>query len=415
MTGLLPLIECTQTRRLASPALRRSLSGVFRLNGMLTLADMNLITRRVKEGSRGAVPSRGRLWVKIGVRAFVACLAVLALSPASQAATDCDLTRGGTQICNCLTLGRNGFVGATCLTQTINLLNRRNAAGDGRHFTIHLADGAYPLFEAEFQDADGGRTGLPLITSSLTIRRDPSLPPGNTIIFRDPTTEDLFRIFYVDNSGRLTLIGLTIQGGKMVGLRALNLPGGGIFVQEQAELHLDNVVLKDNCAEGDGGAIFLASGPAAGNVSVTKSTFLQNESKNTSGGGISSVDRSRGDAITLSITDSTFLLNKAGGGQACGDGTGRGVNGGGINAETLDISNSKLFLNEAGLSGGGISAVSRLRITAGTEIAYNTAVDHGGGISLISNRLEISTDSLILVNGAPQCPDVSAAHSSICR
>jgi hypothetical protein len=182
------------------------------MNSIWTLANMDLISGRVKEGSRGGSPERGRLWAKIGVRAFVACLCVLALSPASQA----------TEFF-CLTPGSRG---ATCLINAIKNANNNNELIN----TITLGKGSYVLVRAEVNDPLDGATGLPSITSKpgarqqfklLTIQGVGSgIAPGDSTIISRAGVLEQFRIFHLadpesllDAAATLILSGLKIRGG----------------------------------------------------------------------------------------------------------------------------------------------------------------------------------------------------------
>jgi predicted outer membrane repeat protein len=401
------------------------------MNSIWTLASMNLISGRVKEGSRWGSPERRRLWAKIGVRVFVACLCILALSPASQAA-DCLCRFAGTPSAR-----------GKCLIQMIIQANLAKCTGN----TITLERGPYELFEAEVHNSDGV-TGLPSITRSLLIVGAGSgiLPGGpSTIIRRAPNSLDVFRIFHVADGVTLSLSGLKIQEGYAQGNSTDNTGrGGGIFVQEQAGLILNDVDLTENSADGDGGGIFLAppSDPTDRGVSVNGSRLSQNTAKGTavrdsngvlvpaqaSGGGISATG-----FRSLSILDSVIersLARTDGGGIAAdfldisNDSTVRGSvammgNGGGIvvGLRTLlseaTIRSSTFSGNTAALSGGGIAA-HKLSVLEHSMIIGNSALDEqGGGINTAT--LDISKDSTVERNSDPMCLNIAADTPDICR
>jgi hypothetical protein len=100
-----------------------------------------------------------------------------------------------------------------CRTQAlIAAINAADSSGGAR---INLAPRCtYHLTTASSPNAILGDTGLPAITSRIT------LTGFRTTIAGDNST---FRILLVTGSGKLTLNGLTITGGNTPG------PGGGIF------------------------------------------------------------------------------------------------------------------------------------------------------------------------------------------
>src|SRR6266550_6413461 len=97
--------------------------------------------------------------MNIGVQTIVAFFGALVLSPAIHA-RDFDCTSPG-------------FVGVTCLTRAIIEANAQGGVD-----SIFLGEGSYVLFEAE-----DGATGLPSITSTLTLM---GKGPGSTTISRAP-------------------------------------------------------------------------------------------------------------------------------------------------------------------------------------------------------------------------------------
>jgi hypothetical protein len=129
----------------------------------------------------------------LGAGAAILLAGLLAAAPAAQAST-------GRTTLPCRT---------SALIAAINAANNRGGA------TINLAPGCtYNLTAASSPNATLGDTGLPVITSQITLKGFRTTIAGN---------DSTFRILMVASSGKLTLRGLTITGGNTPG------PGGGIF------------------------------------------------------------------------------------------------------------------------------------------------------------------------------------------
>ncbi len=126
-----------------------------------------------------------------------------------------------------------------CLISAINGANANGAVN-----TITLPAGLYPLTTVD-NDADGP-TGLPSITSTLTLRGSGA---QSTVIERAAGAPP-FRLLHVAALGVLTLDGLTLRGGDAATTNA----GGGIW--NQGTLTLTRSTLSDNVAN-NGGGIFL--------------------------------------------------------------------------------------------------------------------------------------------------------------
>ena len=130
-----------------------------------------------------------------------------------------------------------------CLITTINTAN-----GNGQTNTIHLAAGTYTL-TAINNGTFGDTTGLPVITSPLTIQ---GAEAETTIIERDANALETFRLLRIATTGTLTIKGLTLRGGKVI-----SYSGGGIL--NFGTLTLTNCALTDNTAEGGGGGVLLTA------------------------------------------------------------------------------------------------------------------------------------------------------------
>ena len=238
----------------------------------------------------------------------------------------------------------------------------------------------------------------------------------------------------VDSSIEVTLTGLTIVGGSIVG------QGGGILNGET--LTLENATIDSNTAtgdEGDGGGIANLSGTlnlidssVSGNtaeddgggiynfdgatLTASNSTISNNSASNTlgnygggisnylgstasvtnstlvgnaafSGGGVSNFDSS-----TLSLSNSTVSSNTA------GDGGGGGI----FNADgEANVNNSTIDSNSSQTLGGGISNTvgGTLNVSSST-FSGNTASDFGGGISSFDDTTLNLSSSTISGNSA---------------
>ena len=254
-----------------------------------------------------------------------------------------------------------------------------------------------------------GRTGLPAITSAVTIS-------GNGAKI---TGKSGFRLFAVKSSGDLTLDNVTISGGSeyhggaIFNYGSLTLTdttvtkaraglGGGIFNGSAADLTLDNSVVSSNYANYGGG---LYNYGAA--VTVSYSTIKNNRAF-VDGGGVydrsgtldleySTVSKnfSRRDGGGLHHRDSAVLIAYS---TLSSNDTGFFGYGGGIfdRSGTTDIINSTISGNTARI-GGGIYNRSTMTVS-NTTISKNHA-DDGGGIFTVVNDLTL-TRSLISGNSA---------------
>jgi predicted outer membrane repeat protein len=235
-------------------------------------------------------------------------------------------------------------------------------------------------------DEDGNLTGDFDITDSVTIRG-----AGAGLTFVDG--KQLDRVFDVlgtsPSSIQVTLQGLTVRNGKVTG------DGGGIRVGF-ADLIVQSSAFFGNQAALTGGGISNASAPGTGIVILRQTTVGRNVAGSTGGGvevvggSLLGIDRGRvlrnvaidgggifADAVTL--TDSIVLGNTA------------TNDGGGVHATSATLNHSTLRGNHAGASGGGIWAVSAT-ITDSTIVA-NHADQGGAGIDASALTLTGSTVS----------------------
>ncbi|MBR0487552.1 MAG: hypothetical protein IJJ70_07635 [Treponema sp.] len=244
----------------------------------------------------------------------------------------------------------------------------------------------------------------------------------------------------ITNAGTYPLYikNLTIQNGS-------NTSGGGLNISNTTA-YLDNVVLIDNKASDNGGAIaltnsklFIYGGCQIGQTSsaaVATSDSCSNRA-GVSGGGIyadkdstiylgyTAADEANGTMTTETVTPSNIIsYNYAGstsGGTSGNSYGGGGIYclgklytwggtisynsagyGGGINTAYLSMKGSTVSYNTATVEGGGIyinsssttkSSITSAEfdgITTSTEISGNTSSSNGGGISYTDGELYIS-------------------------
>src|SRR6266545_3714380 len=142
------------------------------------------------------------------------------------------------------------------------------------------------------------------------------------------------RVFYINPNNTVTISGLTITNGVVVG------DGAGIY-NDRATLTVTNCTISGN----SGGGIFNYgfSGSGTATLTITNCTVSGN-----SGGGIDNYG-SYGAGATLTITNSTVSGNSAGyGGGIRNRGQGDDFSGG---SATLTVTNSTLSGNSASFGG----------------------------------------------------------------
>jgi hypothetical protein len=179
----------------------------------------------------------------------------------------------------------------------------------------------------------------------------------------------------------VTLRGLTVFGAA----------GVGIFSNARSLL-LDQVVVRDNHNDNDGGGIK----GRLGLITVRDSTIRDNVSDLTGGGF---------DVASLVIENSAVLDNQAGAG------------GGGIYTEGLTMLNTTVAGNDGGgdFAGGGVvigggseSEIDESTVTNST-IADNHNVDSGGGVAAVNDAPLTMTNTILWGNTAVSGPDCSGA------
>lgn len=144
----------------------------------------------------------------------------------------------------------------TCLKNRINQANSTAVAD-----TINLAAGTYTLTQVNNRTDEAN--GLPSITSKITIKG----AGANATIIKRSASAPSFRIFYIDDTGNLTLEGLTVRNGSEGGR------GGGIF-NNGGTLNITRSIVTDNLSD-EGGGI---SNDNGGTAIITSTTVTDNNS-----------------------------------------------------------------------------------------------------------------------------------------
>jgi len=282
--------------------------------------------------------------------------------------------------------------------------------------TINLADSTYSLTDAYAADPDGyGPTGLPAITSDITIAGN-----GATITRGGGT----FRLFYVTNTGGLTLQNLTLsdglaQGGD--GGDGANCGGGaaagiGGAILNRGALDINAVTFTGNSAQGgdggydpggeyggggglggDGGGTYpTGHGGAGGGVNGGDGGAFDTCGAGGFGGGDGGQWNGGGDmggAVfndqgTVNVTNSTFSGNTAQGGSAGYQTTGAdGDDGSGYGG---------VFFNYNGAV--TVNNVTFANNTVATGSGTNPGNMAGGGVYNYGSSASLTLKNTILAN-----------------
>jgi hypothetical protein len=261
-----------------------------------------------------------------------------------------------------LALGQNPALAATIpvggnctLVDAITAANTDTAtggcpAGNGADTIVLPAGSTQTLTEVNnFTPYEPyGATGLPIISSSITIEGN-----GSTIMRGSGAPK--FRIMHVNSTGDLTLRDTTISGGRSPDIFFGRLSGAGVANY-------------------------------GGNVTVINSTITGNSADSDLGGGVWNDSYS-----TLTVTNSTITGNFA------------GYIGGGVFNErysTLIVTNSIISGNSTNVNGGGLSNHGTLTVINST-ITGNFTNGGGGGVANDLDGTIIITNSTISGNDAP--------------
>ena len=213
---------------------------------------------------------------------------------------------------------------------------------------------------------------------------------------------NLFRIFFVNTGGNLTLNNITVTMGNITG------NGGGIL--NQGTLAINSCTISNSTATGNsttiggGGGIFNQIG---GTLSITNSTISSNTATGFTGfagqgGGISNL------GTITSITNSTILSNTATGGDgvaaaaasgSAGGAGGAGQGGGIFNSGTItSLTNSTLSSNKAtggrGGNGSNVNGDNDLAGKTGGRGGAGGAGTGGGIFNSDSGRITLASTTL---------------------
>lgn len=232
------------------------------------------------------------------------------------------------------------------------------AAGNGADTIILPPGQVFTLESLDPTDATNVGTGLPAISSTITIRANGI---GATIE-RSADTTDTFRLFYVSPVGALTLNNITLTNGYVP-----TSSGGAIYVLS-GTLQMSNSVVVSNTAGNSGGAIENYMGV----ITLTQTALLSN----TAGSG-GSLDTTRGWAV---LNNSQVKYNKA------------LQNSGGIENDSgsLTLNDSEVSFNASNISG-----TSSLHYGGGG--LHNMACSGNAFMQL--NRTRVESNKNLLGNG----------------
>lgn len=233
-------------------------------------------------------------------------------------------------------------------------VNAVNAAGGG---SINLASGCTYSLTTRNNTAFGGN-GLPVVVTPVTLNGRGATIAGNSTNFR---------IVAVDGTsgGALTVNGVTITGGKVLGPMAAGA-GGGILDLSGA-LTLNGAVVTGNLAVSAGGGIAAAQ---AAVVTLNNSAVSWNTVPSDSGAGGGGI-LSMASTLTLNSSLVDHNVSPGGGGIASGNGNGGGP-GSSITLNRSVISNNTA-LDGFNSGGGGVSNGGTL-VSNNSQIIDNHAV-----------------------------------------
>ncbi len=218
--------------------------------------------------------------------------------------------------------------------------------------------------------AYGSNTGLPVVTSDVTIHGN-----GNYI-----SGDNLYRVLAVAGAGILTLDNVTVRngfayvgGGIFNNGGTVNLyndcrvidnyasRGGGIFNTNNGTFNVDNSVVDDNVATYRGGGVYNELG---GTVNIYNSSVNDNASIGAGGG----IQNDAGGTVNIDQSSVDYNFSIAGGGIATWGGT-------------VNIDNSSVSDNSSVFGSGGIDNVfGTVNIYNNSSVDRNFTFYYGGGI-----------------------------------
>ncbi len=252
------------------------------------------------------------------------------------------------------------------------------AAGSGAD-TIVLPPGRTKILKGII-DNTYGATGLPLVTTDITIE-------GNGSIIKRDDAAPKFRIFAVGATGKLSLKNVKVTGGVADGEDASG-SGGGIFVSD-GTASLINSTITGNSARRGGGVYNTDMVPgdlAYGTLELNNTTISRNSAE--FGGGVHGNGLTRANNCTVSKN----TASSSGGGFY-------NAAGGTYDAGRVTITNCTISGNSAA-EGGGIFNSLRGFIGLDHATISDNRAETGGGISNVSRATVDLRHSLVSGNKA---------------
>jgi hypothetical protein len=250
----------------------------------------------------------------------------------------------------------------------------------------------------KINNSDYGATGLPVITTPITITGS-----GGTI--RRKLIAPRFRIFAVNATGDLTLDDVTVSRG-----RKSSINGGGVY-SYYGTVTITNSTISGNRGlygggvHNSGGVLTIDGGSTItgnragggggvnsynGTLTITNSTISNNTATRViggygSGGGVFS--HADLDSFPTSIVDSTVTGNRSRyGGGVFAENTG--------NLSSLTIDNSTISQNTAVRTGGGIYNFDGSLTIINSSVVTDNSAKFGGGIYNSAGDLSIDSSTV---------------------
>jgi hypothetical protein len=218
----------------------------------------------------------------------------------------------------------------------------------------------------------------------------------NTVIERaSGVPPTFFRIFEVAVSANVTMNGITIRNGDLIGSLPQGLRGGGVL--NFGNLTVNRSIIERNIGgrRGDGGGI-----ANLGTVAVINSSIAHNAADDTDGFG------DGGGLVNMNIHATAIIQNSTINGNGAWHGGGLANLSGTIEVSNSTIANNRTVTGGAGISSAGITTVMNSTISGNSgngEIIFppgTPVTARGGGISG-TVTLQNSILALNTVMGAP--------------
>ncbi|MEM6866967.1 MAG: CHAT domain-containing protein [Cyanobacteria bacterium P01_C01_bin.121] len=241
------------------------------------------------------------------------------------------------------------------------------AKGDA---AIEIIDSHFSGNRAEGSSSDGGAIAIGAGTSILRLS-DTAITDnfaqrrGGGLFLEGDTTATISGTLTTDAAGRTTS-----ATTRFVNNETLEHDGGGISAIGTAQLNVSEILLRDNSAGDDGGGISISFASTA----IIDNTNFENNSATEMGGGLYSNNTQ---SVSLSsnkveVTNSRFIENESG---ISGGGFFQGLSGTAVLRENLFQS------NQAAVDGGGIHISASNAVIENSRIIDNAA-RFGGGVEV---------------------------------